>query len=199
MNQDFGNFNWVKSCVKDGMALMKSKRKDDFNYWDGSHGTIDEKTFDIEYPDIKDPLAMPFKKLFKRRLLLCFLKKVSEHANNKDDRYFTFKVDIDKALTSKSLEQGYYWNRTVFNMDRKIQNNFLRTLLDSTLGNVLETLKDNLPTFDREIWADKYEGQILFSDKEDSTLNFEGGGVHQEQDSNIGTMDHLKEELMGMS
>ena len=199
MNQEFGNFNWVKSCVKDGMALMKSKRKDDFNYWDGSHGTIDEKTFDIEYPDIKDPLAMPFKKLFKRRLLLCFLKKVSEHANNKDDRYFTFKVDIDKALTSKSLEQGYYWNRTVFNMDRKIQNNFLRTLYDSTIANVWETLKDNLPTFDREIWADKYEGQILFSDKEDSTLNFEGGGVHQEQDSNIGTMDHLKEELMGMS
>ena len=199
IQQDLGNFNWVKSCAKEGMALMKSKRKDDFNYWDGSHGTIDEKMFDIEYPSTEDPLSKPFKKLFKRRLMLCFLKKVSEHAENRDDTYFTFKVDVDKALSSKSLEQGYYWNRTVYNMDSKIQNNFLRTLFDSTIANVWETLKDNLPTFDRDIWADKYDGQILFSDKEDSTLNFEGGGVHQEQDSNIGTMDHLKEVLMGMS
>ena len=76
--------------------------------------------------------------------------------------------------------------------------NYRRKLYDSTVGLFVNKLKSTLIPDDPKMWNDKVDGQILFSDQEDKTLNFQGEGVHEEKSSNIGTMDHLKKELMAM-
>ena len=80
-----------------------------------------------------------------------------------------------------------------------ITNNYKRKLRDSTAGIFLSTAKKIAAPFDRDIWNDAADGQILFSDQESKTLNFQGEGLHEESSSNIGTLDHLKKELMAMN
>ena len=70
---------------------------------------------------------------------------------------------------------------------------------DSTVGLVKSTAKKIAAPFDRDIWNDAAGGQILFSEEESKTLNFEGEGLHEESSSNIGTLDYLKMELMAMN
>jgi hypothetical protein len=147
---------------------------------------------------------MPNKKLYKRRLLLAFVNEVAHSPQNALHKYMECNLNMDKVLHSESLRQEYYWNRTVLNFDRdkRLQNsNFWRTMWDSTFGAVAKkalSFKSDFAPFDKDIWNDKTYGQILFSDKESSTLNFEGEGVHEENSSNIGTLDHLKKELMAI-
>ena len=108
---------------------------------------------------------------------------------------------MDYVMTTQSLRQEYYWNRMVFNLDRaeKYQkNNYKRKLRDSTAGIFINTAKKIAAPFDRDIWNDAADGQILFSDQESKTLNFQGEGLHEESSSNIGTLDHLKKELMAI-
>ena len=151
-----------------------------------------------------DKFAMPNKKLYKRRLLLAFVNEVAHSPQNALHKYMECNLNMDKVLHSESLRQEYYWNRTVLNFDRdkRLQNsNFWRTMWDSTFGAVAKkalSFKSDFAPFDKDIWNDKTYGQILFSDKESSTLNFEGEGVHEENSSNIGTLDHLKKELMAI-
>ena len=45
---------------------------------------------------------------------------------------------------------------------------------------------------DKQVWDADFDGQILFSDREDATISFEGEGVHRETDANQGNVKHLK-------
>ena len=62
----------------------------------------------------------------------------------------------------------------------------------------MNKLHSNFQSLDQNIWEDGKDGQILFSDKEDTTLNFEGNGLHDEHDANIGSMEHLRKILWVM-
>lgn len=148
-----------------------------------------------------DRFAMANKKIFKRKLLLTFISKVGENAENANNKYFLCGLRIDEILQADWIQQEFYWNRTVFFLDRSKKINYTnygRKLYDKTIGLIAKTFKSTLLPDDRKIWNDKVEGQILFSDQEDKTLNFQGEGLHEESSSNIGTMDHLKKELMAM-
>jgi len=103
-------------------------------------------------------------------------------------------------LTTRTFNQEYYWKRQIQIMDHFWQKHkFWRGLMENTYNKFVDKFKSNFVPFDREVWSDKADGQILFSDKEGSTLNFQGEGLHEESDSNIGTMDHLKKVLMGLN
>ena len=148
-----------------------------------------------------DKFAMPNKKLYKRRLLLAFVNEVAHSPQNALHKYMECNLNMDKVLHSESLRQEYYWNRTVLNFDRdkKLQrHSFWRAVLDSTFLAAWKKFKSNFAPFDTDIWNDKVDGQILFSEHENSTLNFQGEGLHEENSSNIGTLDHLKKELMAI-
>ncbi len=140
------------------------------------------------------------KTLIKRQLILAFLKGVSESDINQEGKYLSAGYEMDKILKDKTLSKEYYWKRQVLYMekDRRLQHPFLRTIWDNSVKKVFDKLKSNFAPFDRDIWNDKADGQILFSDQEGSTLNFDGAGLHEETNSNIGTMDHFKKELMGI-
>ena len=148
-----------------------------------------------------DKFAMQNKTFHKRKLLLAFIYEVAHSPQNVQNKYFECNLKMDYVMTTQSLRQEYYWNRTVFNLDRaeKYQkNNYKRKLRDSTAGIFISTAKKIAAPFDRDIWNDAADGQILFSDQESKTLNFQGEGLHEESSSNIGTLDHLKKELMAI-
>ena len=162
----------------------------------------EEQLFNVAEPNPKaDRFAKENKKIFKRKLLLTFISKVGEAPENANNKYFLCGLRIDEILKENWIQQEFYWNRTVFFLDRskKINyGNYRRKLYDSTVGLFVNKLKSTLIPDDPKMWNDKVDGQILFSDQEDKTLNFQGEGVHEEKSSNIGTMDHLKKELMAM-
>ena len=148
-----------------------------------------------------DKFAMQNKTFHKRKLLLTFINEVAHSPQNVQNKYFECNLKMDYVMSTQSLRQEYYWNRMVVNLDRdkRLQKSrFGRTIWDNTLGMVWNKIKSNFAPFDRDIWNDKTDGQILFSDHENSTLNFQGEGLHEENSSNIGTLDHLKKELMAI-
>ena len=148
-----------------------------------------------------DKFAMQNKTFHKRKLLLAFINEVAHSPQNVQNKYFECNLKMDYVMTTQSLRQEYYWNRMVVNLDRdkRLQKSrYGRTLWDNTLGMMWNKIKSNFVPFDRGIWNDKTDGQILFSDHENSTLNFQGEGLHEENSSNIGTLDHLKKELMAI-
>ena len=51
---------------------------------------------------------------------------------------------------------------------------------------------------DREVWDDRKGGQILFSDDENSTVNFDRGALNVERGVNSHNMDRLKQLLTGL-
>ena len=199
---ELGEFDWVGTCVYQAITELSNKL-DWLNSWNRLFGDGDEGML-FYSPDpvpADDKFAMAHKKIFKRKLLLYFISKVGEAPQNANNKYFRCGLRIDEILAKEWIRQEFYWNRTVFFLDRSKKMNFTnygRKLWDSTLGLIGKTFKSTLIPEDRSIWNDKVEGQILFSDQEDKTLNFQGEGLHEESSSNIGTMDHLKKELMAI-
>ena len=199
---DLGDFEWLYDC-----CLAALKEVDDKCIWAKGWMQVyangnEDKLFKKSKPDPKgDRFEMANKKMFKRKLLLTFISKVGENPENANNKYFRCGLRIDEILNADWILQEFYWNRTVFFLDRSKRinhNNYRRKLYDKTIGLIVNTAKSTFLPDDRKIWNDKVEGQILFSDQEDKTLNFQGEGLHEESSSNIGTMDHLKKELMAM-
>ena len=198
-----GAFDWVGKCCREALKEVDDKciwAKDWMQVFANGN---EDKLFKVSEPDPEtDKFAIVNKKIFKRKLLLTFISKVGEAPENANNKYFSCGLRIDEILQEKWILQEFYWNRTVFFLDRtKGENyhNFWRTLKDNTWGLVKNKFKSSIKRpFDRDIWNDTADGQILFSDQEDKTLNFDHEGLHEESSSNIGTLDHLKKELMAM-
>ena len=199
---DLGPFDWLQSCCREAVKEVDTKC-----LWaTGWKRIFAEGNEDQLFNDfITNPKADRFssqnKKFFKRKVLMCFLDFVGKHPSNVTGKFLECNLIMDKVLQSESMRQEYYWNRTVLNFDRdkKLQrHSFWRAVLDSTFLAAWKKFKSNFAPFDTDIWNDKVDGQILFSEHENSTLNFQGEGLHEENSSNIGTLDHLKKELMAI-
>ncbi len=202
-NLDLGEFDWMRLCLDN--ALLKVDDKTDWSgSWKRLYGEGDESVlfFGPAPVPADDKFAMANKKIFKRKLLLSFISFVGKDIHNQNNKYFRCGLRIDEILSAEWIRQEFYWNRTVFNLDRSEyvnHDNYRRKLHDSTVGLFANTAKKIAAPFDRDIWNDAAGGQILFSEEESKTLNFEGEGLHEESSSNIGTLDHLKLELMAMN
>ena len=142
------------------------------------------------------------KTFFKRALILKFLYAVykEQDAENKLNPanpkiYIYIGYDAEKVIRDKSapMDSEYWWKRQVDVIDRWSQNSFLRGLWDNVVQKFLDRVFANFKGLkDKEVWDADMNGQILFSDREDSTLSFEGEGVHKETDGNQGNIRHLK-------
>ncbi len=199
---DLGPFEWMGSCYMDAFKEVNNKTlwiKDWQRYLDSN-----KEFFFLRNPEPDptiDNFAMANKKIFKRKLLLSFISFVGKDIHNQNNKYFRCGLRIDEILSAEWIQQEFYWNRTVFNLDRSEyvnHDNYRRKMHDSTVGLFANTAKKIAAPFDRDIWNDAAGGQILFSEEESKTLNFEGEGLHEESSSNIGTLDHLKLELMAI-
>ena len=197
-----GNFPWIGDCFMTAIGNVNSKCKMTEEWAQAFAKGKEDELFNDSNPDPKtDKFAMANKKLFKRKLLLCFIHTVGKDPGNEKGKYFNCGLRIDEILKEEWIRQEFYWNRTVFFLDRDKRmnyHNFWRKLYDNTWGMVVSNAKKIAAPFDRDIWNDTADGQILFSEKENKTLNFQGEGLHEESSSNIGTLAHLKKELMAI-
>ena len=153
--------------------------------------------FAAENSDETDFFSKDNLTVVKRKLILAFLYLVAHDEVNAGNKYIKIEYDIAYIKKTHTFNQEYYWKRQVQIMDHYIQKHkFLRTVIENTVTKFVDKFKSNFAPFDRDIWTDRASGQILFSENEGSTLNFQGEGLHEESDSNIGTMAHLKKVLM---
>ena len=199
---ELGSFNWIRTYCGEALKMVDDKCKCSKDWMDEFANGHEDNLFKASEPDPKsDKFAMANEKLFKRKVLLSFISKVGEAPENEKGKYYPCGLRIDEILAADWIKQEFYWNRTVFNLDRSKRvnhNNYRRKLYDNFCGLIVNTAKKFVAPLDRHIWNDKADGQILFSDQENKTLNFQGEGLHEENDSNIGTLDHLKKELMAI-
>ncbi|MBR0527971.1 MAG: hypothetical protein IJJ98_14975 [Prevotella sp.] len=197
-----GDFKWLGGKLAEALNEVDDKCRLAKGWMQVFANGNEHQLLNVSEPDPKtDKFATANKKIFKRKLLLAFISKVGESPENAGNKYFRCGLRIDEILASNWISQEFYWNRTVFFLDRSKtinHNNYRRKLYDSSVGLIEKNLKKFAAPFDRDIWNDKADGQILFSDQENSTLNFQREGVHEESSSNIGTLDHLKKELMAI-
>lgn len=203
-----GDFAWLDKAAQ--KAAKEGWIANYLSEWQDKSGDLFKKSI-VEIPE-KDTLGESKQKFFRRAFLLLFLKNVYDSPENKKESpgkldqltQNTFKYiyigykEADVTDPKKvDLSVDYWWKRQVHVIDRYSQNSLLRTLWDSTAGKLLNDLYDNTVGMfkketDRQVWGAELAGQILFSDKEDSTLSFEGEGVHRETDANQGNIAHLK-------
>ena len=203
-----GDFAWLDKAAQ--KAAKEGWIANYLSEWQDKSGDLLKSSL-IEIPE-KDTLGDSKQKFFRRAFLLLFLKNVYDAPENKKESpgkldkltQNTFKYiyigykEADVTDPKKvDLSVDYWWKRQVHAIDRYSQNSLLRTLWDSTAGKLLNDLYDNTVGMfkketDRQVWGAELAGQILFSDKEDSTLSFEGEGVHRETDANQGNIAHLK-------
>ena len=104
---------------------------------------------------------------------------------------------MDYVNKTNSYRQEHYWKRQILNMDHTWQRFKLwRTLYEGTVDALISKFHSNFQSLDQDVWESTKDGQILFSENEGSTLNFDGTGLVEQSHANIGTMDHLKKVLM---
>ncbi|MBR1502934.1 MAG: hypothetical protein IJ618_03505 [Prevotella sp.] len=210
---DVGDFNWLKECITNGFDQMREKKVFGFFYSEGSSwgGSNPDECAHDSFLDLNSDLAPAqfgkgeVRTRFKRLMMLFFLHQVYQHASNKSEKYLSIGFDVDKEAKGDNWRNPniYYWRELILKMDRhhKLQNNLARTLWDNTLMKVWNKFKSNVPSFvsDKKTWADTPDGQILFSDQDDKTLNFDNEGhLEKKTSANVGTLDHLKKVLIGI-
>lgn len=186
----------MQECLKDALQSLyddaPGKWKDDIETTDGLFVTTNPTNDDLFSEDNR--------KVFKRKIILGFIYEVARADFNAGNKYIEIDYKLDYIKNTHTFNQEYYWKRQVINMDHYWQRFKLwRAIEESTWGKIKSKFFSNFVPFDRDIWADKKDGQILFSDQADSTLNFDGEGLQEESNSNIGNLDYLKKILMGIN
>ena len=203
-----GDYAWLdkaaKKTAKEGWASTYIKE-----WQDKSEDLLKKPLDDL---NAADTLGESHQTFFRRAFLLLFLKNAYDAEENKKEnpgkldkltkntfKYFYIGYKEADVTDPKKVDLSvdYWWKRQVHAIDRYSQNSLVRTLWDNTAGKLLNDIYDNTVGMfkketDRQVWGSEKEGQILFSDREDSTLSFEGEGLHKETDANQGNIAHLK-------
>lgn len=218
-----GDYAWLDEATK--KTVTEGWVAKYLNDWQSnSEELLKSSLIDIEDKDLLGKANQVF---FRRVFLLLFLKKVYDSPENKkevdnstklgkltgwwdtkrDNMYKYFYIGYEeKHITDRSnfdISVDYWWKRQIKVVDRWNQNSFLRILWDNAVEKLLGAIYDNTVGLfkketDRQVWNSDLNGKILFSDKEDSTLSFEGEGLHKETDANQGNIAHLKWILRDM-
>ena len=106
---------------------------------------------------------------------------------------------MDYVNKTNSYRQEHYWQRQVNTIDHFIQSTkFWRMLYDGTVDLFVSKFHSNFQSLDQDVWESTKDGQILFSENEGSTVNFNGTQLEEQSRANIGTMDNLKKVLMAI-
>ena len=189
-------YEWVSECL--GKAATECV-KDYYDNWEKFYQEGGAERLH-GCPSSSDPFAYPDSRIsFKRKLILTFLYYIGKDEHNKDNKYIKIGFDLDNIKSNKKLHQEHYWKRQILTMENFLQRSKLfRTTIEESLLKLKNKLRSNFQSLDQNVWDSSKDGQILFSDREDATLNFEGTTLREEKDANIGTIEHLKKVLMGI-
>ena len=198
-------FDGAKQCIFDTASLkgflqgtLNTMYPNAVNEWK-TNTLVKDKLFQSNKPIDADFFSKKNKVVVKRKLILTFIYKVGNARFNLLGQYIMVKLDIEAIKKTHVLNQEYYWKRQVDIIDHRFQSSKLgRAIWENVLVSVYDKFKNNFRSFGLDAWHDRGQGEILFSDHEDSTLRFDGTGLHEEKDANIGTIEHLKKVLMGI-
>ena len=142
---------------------------------------------------------------FKRRLAAKFLAKVAgikDPLNPTEPLYPDIKVGYQVAqITNKQVEDNYMWNKFVNDLEKWTMHPFLKSLVDSLKGGLEDALNADgwkATINEGDIWSDRKGGQILFSDDENSTVDFDGGALNVEQQAQSYNLGKFKQLLIGL-
>lgn len=197
-------FDRAEQCLFDGATLkgfmqgtVNTMYPNAVNEWK-TDMLVQDKLFKTKKPtNTADFFSKSNQTVVKRKLILTFIYKIGQAQFNLLGQYIKVELDINAIKKTHVLNQEYYWKRQVDIIDHKFQSSKLgRAIWENTILALYDKLKDNFRSLGLDAWSDKGQGEILFSDHEDSTLRFDGAGLHEEKDANIGTIDHLKKVLM---
>ena len=205
-----GQFNWVKDKVghvEDGdwLAIQKNAWWDTFK--DGQDAFLGTSNASHE----QDPYRIGNLKAYKRVMLLTFLHYMAASPENmhvlkgtkqkRQSKWLAADFDLDR-VTKDAKKAKYYlttefwWKHQIQIMDHYYQHHFGRELWEATFGLIYDTFWKNFRPLETDIWNDNEGGQILFSDKEDRTIEFsENDNLAVKKDANLYSLEHLKDVL----
>ena len=192
------DFSWISKAIDNAVNHRWTTDQMNTLWKDKIAPAIDDQSVRL-LVEPKDPFGEKGRTYFKRAFLLVFLRQVADLPENRlgviSGKYIYIGYDINKVTNPDQLplDVDYWWKRQVDIIDRWSQNSLLRGLWDSTIVPFWERCKANFAGLkDKQVWDADFDGQILFSDREDATISFEGEGVHRETDANQGNVKHLK-------
>lgn len=140
------------------------------------------------------------KMVFKRKLAAAFVAKVAGHPDHKEDQYLKVNYKPEE-VTDDKVTDNFVWSNFVSVIGSPTVSPLLKSLADHIKDNASKSIGlDEWKKIigDREVWDDRKGGQILFSDDENSTVNFDRGALHVERGANSYNMDRLKQLLAGL-
>jgi hypothetical protein len=190
-------FSWiVEDCLKKCIPPLKKCIYDEWTkFYESDKGKISI------WPLVpsQDVLQKDNLKVIKRKAILSFLYLVNDHSKNAGNKFIKIGYDMDYVNKTKSYRQEHYWQRQVLNMDHTWQRSKLwRTIYEGTVDVLISKFHSNFQSLDQDVWESTKDGQILFSENEGSTVNFNGTQLEEQNNANIGTMDNLKKVLMAI-
>ena len=203
-------FSWVTNHVgqygaDDYISIKQASWTDTFG--DGKAPFLSTATPQI----IQDPFRPDNKKAYKRAALLTFMHYVAADPENlhkvkgtrilRQSKWFAADYDLNR-LTKDAKRSQYYlttefwWKHQIEHMDHFVQNNWWRHIWDASFGHIYDKFWSNFRPLDKDMWNDGEGGQILFSDREDRTLEFnDNDHLEAKNEANMYSLAHLKEEL----
>ena len=140
------------------------------------------------------------KTALKRMVAAAFIAKVAGDPAHKEDQYLKVGYKTEE-LTDEKVQDNYQWSTIVKGIDNSTMPPLLKSITDHINDNASKSLSlDQWKEIvgDREVWDDRKGGQILFSDDENSTVNFDRGALHVERGANSYNMNRLKQLLTGL-
>ena len=143
---------------------------------------------------VKDKTAL------KRMVAAAFIAKVAGDPAHKEDQYLKVGYKTEE-LTDEKVQDNFQWSTIVKGIDNSTMPPLLKSITDHIKDNASKSLSlDQWKEIvgDREVWDDRKGGQILFSDDENSTVNFDRGALHVERGANSYNMGRLKQLLTGL-
>lgn len=140
------------------------------------------------------------KTALKRMVAAAFIAKVAGDPAHMEDQYLKVGYKTEELTDDKVLD-NYQWSTIVKEIDNSTMPPLLKSITDHIKDNSSKALSlDQWKEIvgDREVWDDRKGGQILFSDDENSTVNFDRGALHVERGANSYNMNRLKQLLTGL-
>ena len=140
------------------------------------------------------------KTALKRMVAAAFIAKVAGDPAHMEDQYLKVGYKTEELTDDKVLD-NYQWSTIVKEIDNSTMPPLLKSITDHIKDNASKSLSlDQWKEIvgDREVWDDRKGGQILFSDDENSTVNFDRGALHVERGANSYNMNRLKQLLTGL-
>lgn len=159
--------------------------------WTSKYKNDEELHFLDDGQDPDDPFNESKKKFFKRAAILTFLYFVyqeQEEANKfhklHPKRYLitSYSLDFDNLDIAVDSE----WRKILEKISIESKMDAIKQALwDASVQKVIDlegSIKDTIKClYDKEVWDDTQDGQILFSESDDATLHFNDNQIEKEE------------------